>query len=274
MSMTEHHHHALLYLTADSMTAAGGVVHAFSTRQGGVSEGIYTSLNLGANRGDDPARVRQNYHILCSAIGISPSCLVFSKQVHGDQIRVVTASDAGKGLDRPVDYEADGLICDDPNAALVVFSADCIPILLYDPVRGAIGAVHAGWRGTALGIAAKAVNKMSAVFGCQPAHILAAIGPGLSQCCFETDEDVPAAMWAALGTDAAPYLAQQGAKWHVDLKGLNRQFLQNAGVQPDHISISADCTRCLPDRYWSHRVTGNQRGSQAALIQLIKKESV
>jgi hypothetical protein len=155
MSITKHQQNNLVYLTADSLMAAGGVVHAFSTRKGGVSQGIYASLNLGANRGDAPGAVRENYRILCSALGMTHQNLVFSRQVHKDRVQTVTMADAGKGLFRPIDYEADGLITNTPNLPLVVFTADCIPILLYDPEKRAIGAVHAGWRGTALGIVQK-----------------------------------------------------------------------------------------------------------------------
>lgn len=267
MSITKHQQNNLVYLTADSLMAAGGVVHAFSTRKGGVSQGIYASLNLGANRGDDPGAVRENYRILCSALGMTHQNLVFSRQVHKDMVRTVTMADAGKGLFRPIDYEADGLITNTPGLPLVVFTADCIPILLYDPEKRAIGAVHAGWRGTALGIVQKAVSQMTVEFGCHPEHILAAIGPGLSQCCFETDRDVPDAMCAALGALAAPYIKPRGSKYHVDLKGINALWLRRAGVS--HISIAEDCTRCQHDLYWSHRITQNQRGSQAALIQLV-----
>lgn len=257
----------LVYLTEDAMAAGDGVLHAFSTRQGGVSRGIYDSLNLGANRGDDLGAVRENYHILCTELGMAEDRLVFSRQVHGDDVRVVTQLDAGKGLLRPVDYEADGLITNVPGLPLVIFTADCIPILLYDPVKRAIGAVHAGWRGTALGIVEKVVEKMENTYGCKPEHILAAIGPGICQSCFETDGDVPNAMKEALGQEATPYIQPKESKFHVDLKGINALWLRRAGVE--QISVSTDCTHCRPDFYWSHRRVGNSRGSQASLIQLL-----
>ena len=257
----------LVYLVSDDFRAAGGVAHAFSTRKGGVSRGIYASLNLGANRGDAPAAVLENYHIFCSDVGLSEKQLVFSRQVHQDNIRVVTGEDAGKGLFRPIDYEADGLITNVPGLPLVIFTADCIPILLYDPVQRAIGAVHAGWRGTAPGIVKKAVEKMGKVYGCQPGNILAAIGPGICQDCFETDADVPAALKAALGETVTPYIQPRGPKFHVDLKGINALWLRQAGVL--HISAAQDCTHCQPALYWSHRRVQNNRGSQASCIQLL-----
>ncbi|MCI9264889.1 MAG: peptidoglycan editing factor PgeF [Oscillospiraceae bacterium] len=249
--------------------AKKGVIHGFTTRLGGTSEGIYASLNLGTNRGDDPQRVRENYRRVCGALGVEMGKLVLSSQVHGDEVRPVTLADGGKGLDRPVDYEADGLITDVPGLTLVVFGADCATILLDDPVRGVIAAVHAGWRGTALGIAARAVEAMVQDYGCERKHILAAIGPCISLCCFETGQEVPQAMREALGEEAAPYLKEVGeGKSRVDLKGLNALWLSRSGVMTTNIDISPDCTLCRPEKYWSHRYTKGERGSQAALISL------
>ncbi len=246
-----------------------GVAHGFSTRKGGVSRGILDSLNLGAGRGDEPANVRENFTRFCTAIGADVDKLVFSAQVHEAEIRVCTAADGGVGLDRPVHYQADGLITDVPGLALAVFSADCLPILLYDPVRGVVAAVHAGWRGTALGIGAQAVEKMTKHYGCHPGDICAAIGPGISKCCFETHEDVPNAMTESMGAAALHYIqVRENGTFRVDLKGLNACRLERAGLSADHIAVSPDCTACMPERYWSHRVTRGERGSMAAVIQL------
>ena len=251
--------------------AERGIPHAFTTRLGGVSEGIFSSLNLGGSRGDDPAKVRENYRRVCAALGVDREKLVFSSQVHGDAVRPVTLADAGKGLDRPVDYDADGLITDAPGITLTVFGADCLTILLCDPVKRVIAAVHAGWRGTALGIAARAAEAMIRDYGCRGEDILAALGPCISMCCFETGEDVPQAMTAALGKAALPYIKEQGGgKYKVDLKGLNTLWLKESGILTTNIDISPDCTLCRPDKYWSHRHTKGERGSQAALISLGK----
>ena len=146
MNIIEHNKNGLVYLTADGFEAAGGVAHGFSTRLGGVSEGIYATLNLGMNRGDAPDRVRENYRRFCAAIGADMGNIVCASQVHGDTVRTVTAADLGIGLDEPEPWQADGLVTDIPGVTLAVYSADCLPILLYDPVRRVVGAVHAGWR--------------------------------------------------------------------------------------------------------------------------------
>ena len=157
---------SLEYLTADSLS---GSVHCFSTRFGGVSEGHLASLNLGTHRGDAPENVRENYRILGAAAGFAPEQTVFTKQEHTDTILRVGRADCGTGLSREQTVVCDGLITDEPGVALCCFGADCTTILLFDPVTGALGAVHSGWRGTAMGIAAKAVAAMCREFGCDPA---------------------------------------------------------------------------------------------------------
>ena len=261
----------LVFLTSPLLS---GVRHGFSTRQGGVSTAPWDSLNLGVGRGDDPSAVAENYRRFCGAVGVDENRVVLSKQIHEATVRVCTADDAGKGLWSSRDYAADALVTNQPDLPLVVFSADCGIILLYDPVRKAAGAVHAGWRGCAAGIVEKAVRTMTEMFSSDPSHILAAVGPCIGQCCFETDGDVPAAMEAALGDDAAPYIERRGAKYHVDLAGLNRQWLLRSGLTPDHIEICGLCTACRSDLFWSHRKMGESRGAQVAMISLSKEGSL
>lgn len=251
---------ALEYLTAANI----GVPHCFTTRQGGVSTGHLQSLNLGTHRGDDPENVLENYRILGCAVGFSPEQLVLTKQTHTDIVLTVGKEQLGAGLLGPSLPECDGLITNTPGVALAAFTADCTPILLHDPVTGAVGAVHAGWRGTAAAIGGKAVLAMVENFGCKPENICAAIGPNIAKCCFETDGDVPAAMVDRYGTAAGEFLWQRGEKYYLDLKGINALSLQQVGVR--NIVISHLCTACEPDRFWSHRKVGNLRGSQAGII--------
>ena len=249
----------LEYEASDSIA----VPHCFTTRLGGVSTGIFDSLNLACHRGDTTQNVEENYRILANALGFDPKNVVLTRQTHSDIIRVVTNGDCG-GLDHHTYPECDGLITNTPGLALVVFTADCTPILLHDPVTGAVGAVHAGWRGTAANIAGKAVQAMADAFGCDPGNIRAAIGPNIGACCFATDADVPTAMVNALGNRALEHISTAGQKYYVNLKAINARFLENAGVR--HIDISASCTMCQSHRFWSHRVTQGKRGSQGAII--------
>ena len=256
---------ALEYLQSDALS---GAVHGFTTRYGGVSEGRLSSLNLGIHRGDSPENVRKNYEILGNALGFDPADVVMTHQVHSDVVRRVGRENRGEGLLRPVPGDFDGLVTDAPGVMLAVFSADCTPILLYDPVRRAVGAVHAGWRGTAAGIVRNAVEMLRAEFGCAPENIRAAIGPCIGPCCFETGPEVRSAMLAALGSAAAECCRPVGDKYYVNLKELNRLWLTRCGVTK--IDVSSDCTHCRPDRFWSHRTVGFDRGAQAAVIGLIE----
>lgn len=259
MSIITQKQGTLEYLTAESIT----VPHCFTTRHGGVSEGAMSSLNIAIKDGETPENVRKNIEILGGALGFDLHGLVLTRQTHSDIVRVVTHADCRGCFHR--DYpECDALVTGEPGVTLMVFTADCTPILFHDPVTGAVGAAHAGWRGTAAAIGAKVVQAMVREFGTDPRDIRAAIGPNIGMCHFETDSDVPEAMLAAFGSEAEAYMEKRGEKYHPDLKAINAMVLRRCGVE--HIEISGDCTMCRPDRFWSHRVTGGKRGSQGAII--------
>ena len=253
------HNGTMEYEVAENISAA----HGFTTRFGGVSTGIFSSLNLAFHRGDREENVRENYHRLGLALGFDPKKLVLTRQTHSDIIRVVSSADH-QGFDHHLYPECDGLVTNTAGTALVVFTADCTPILFHDPVTGAVGAAHAGWRGTAADIGGKTVNAMVNAFGCDPKNIRAAIGPNIGPCCFETDADVPDAMVDAYGEEAKQHIRPVVNKFYVNLKGINALSLRRAGV--GSIEISPSCTVCQCDRFWSHRVTRGQRGSQGAII--------
>ena len=259
MAIIANKYDTMEYLISETIS----VPHGFTTRPGGVSRGYLESLNLGMHRGDTPENVQENYRRLAAAIGFDLSHLVLTWQIHSDIVRQVTKADAA-GIDHRNYPQCDALITNDPGTALFVFTADCTPILFHDPVTGAVGAAHAGWRGTAADIAGKTVEAMVNAFGCQPENIRAAIGPNIGPCCFETDRDVPDAMLAVLGDRAKPHIRQQGQKYYVNLKEINAQLLSRRGVT--QIDISSHCTACRPDLFWSHRITGGNRGSQGAII--------
>lgn len=247
------------YLTADGIP----VPHCFTTRLGGVSKAPLDSMNLAVRLDETEEAVAENYRILGAALGFDPENLVLTRQTHTDLVRVVTKADR-RGCFHRAYPECDGLVTNEPGLALVVFTADCTPILLHDPVTGAVGAVHAGWRGTAKAIAARAVEAMSAHFGSRPSDIRAAIGPNIAQCCFQTDADVPQAMLEAFGEEAKKFIQAKGNKYYVNLKEMNALVLRRAGVE--QIEISPLCTACRTDLFWSHRRMGQQRGSQGAVI--------
>lgn len=251
---------ALEYLVAEGIS----VPHGFTTRLGGVSSGSLSSLNIGIHRGDQWENVLKNYEILGNTLNFDIKNLVLSHQTHTDIVMTVGKAQTGSGLFGPELPECDGLITNEPGVALAIFTADCTPVLLHDPVTGAVGAVHAGWRGTVASIAGKAVEAMTREFGTNPADLRAAIGPNIGVCCFETDADVPNAILEAFGEEARPFIFPKGEKYYVNLKEINALVLRRAGVK--HIEISTECTVCQCHRFWSHRVTKGDRGSQGAII--------
>ena len=249
----------LEYLTAQGITTP----HCFTTRFGGVSTGSQSSLNLAFGRGDTMENVEENLRILAKALDFDPAKYVLTRQTHSDIVRVVTDLDCA-GFCHHAYPECDALVTNTPGVALLVFTADCTPILLQDVVTGAVGAAHAGWRGTAQGIAAKTARAMVDAFGCDPKNIHAAIGPNIGFCHFETDADVPQAILAAYREEASAFIEKRGEKFHLDLKQINALALRQVGVE--NIELSDDCTMCQPHRFWSHRYTRGDRGSQGAVI--------
>ena len=231
--------------------------HLFTSRAGGVSSGIWASLNLRRSCGDDPENVRENFRRVGEMIGCD--CFVFLSQQHTDRILHVDASDAIRDVYQPL-IEADGLITRTPELALLVFSADCVPILMEGD--GVVAAVHAGWRGTVKGIAAKTVREM----GCPPESIRAWIGPAIGPCCYQVGDEVRQAMRERLNGEAEEFII--GDK--VDLKGFNRRLLEKAGVSS--IEVSPICTMCSHEDYWSHRYTAGERGVQCGVIVLNGRE--
>ncbi len=264
MKFTEKNTDGLRFMTAGTISAR----HAFTTRYGGVSEGIWASLNLGTNRGDCEAAVRENYRRLGKATGIPVEHMAFTRQVHGNIVRTVTAADVHE-LFTEVPYEADGLVTDIPGLALVCFTADCVPVLLHEPEAGVIAAVHCGWRSSVADILGNAVGAMC-LLGAKPGRITAAIGPAISGCCFQVGGEVTEAVENWLGSADGLYKADETArgKFLLDLKGANARRLVQLGVKEENIAISDECTKCSHEKYWSHRYTAGRRGSQAGLIVL------
>lgn len=270
MTFTEHKHpNGVTYMTAPSIRT----VHAFSTRFGGVSSGYLASLNLGSNRGDVPENVFRNYDLFGEATGIPVRHMAFTKQVHGAAVRRVTGADIHSfGTDVP--YQADGVVTNEPGLALACFTADCVPVLLCDDVHGVIGAVHCGWRSSVADILGNALEEMS-LLGAVPGTVCAAIGPAISRCCFEVGSEVIEAVEHYLRGDTGGLYTARGdvpGKYFLDLKAANARRLLQLGLRAENIAVSDECTFCSHDKYWSHRYTGGQRGSQGAMIVLKNKE--
>ena len=271
VALTVHEEGNLYYLTFPSFDRTGLVRHCFSTRRGGVSQGYFASMNLGFGRGDDETCVLENYRRICYVLGIYAGDLVFSDQVHGDRILYVDQQDRGKGIVQPVEMEeVDGLITDRPQVALVTLYADCVPLYFLDPVKKVIGLAHSGWRGTVQEIGRKMVERFAADFHSDPQDILAGIGPSIGPCCFEVGPEVVEA-FAETFPEWIEDVARMPAgkvKAHIDLWETNRRILERAGLLPDHITVPDICTTHRPEYFHSHRRSGGNRGSQAAILEL------
>ena len=262
----------LLYYSFPSLDGLEGVRHGFSTRLGGVSEGIFASMNLSFTRGDDDAAVRENFDRFCAAIGVNTQDVVISAQTHTANVKIVTAADRGRGVTREKEYtDVDGLITNEPGVVLCTQYADCVPLFFADPVRRVVATSHAGWRGTAAGIAAVTVERMGEAYGCRPEDILVGIGPSIGHCCFEVDMPVYEAFCQVPVFGEGCFTADGGDKYHIDLWEVNRRWLLKAGIAAEHLTVTDLCTRCHPDLFWSHRKTGNERGSLAAFIALAEE---
>lgn len=265
---TDHHAPDLPVLTSSLLAAQPGVVHGITRRRPGFGAADGNMSYSKPRDIDEAWRVRQ---LWCAAIGVEPDCLVTTGQVHGNVVLRITAGEAGRGA-RPgsaLAGVADAMITNEPGVVLLSMHADCLPILLMDPLTPAVGVVHAGWRGTVANVAGAAISAMSNVFGTDPGTVLAYLGPSISAACYEVGDDVAAAWTALTGSDDQRSAIQPFAgRWTFDLAGANAYLLHAAGVHPDNIEQSGICTRCGGTDWFSHRGQGPATGRFGAMIAL------
>jgi polyphenol oxidase len=259
----------LLFIQFSHIAATGLVEHGITTRTGGFSTGQWATLNVGYMAGDQPQHVRANRRLICESMGLTLDAWTNGRQQHTDHIERVAAEDRGRGAYSSEDCfpGTDGLITDQPDILLAAFFADCTPLLLLDPVQPAIGVVHAGWKGTAKGIAARTVAEMTEAYGTKPEDILAGIGPSIGPCCYEVDEPVIDQFAdARFGRCLQPAVAE--GKAFLDLVEANRQCLIHAGVNPTKIQTVSLCTSCRTDLFFSHRKEQGRTGRLAAVMAI------
>ena len=246
------------------------VVHAVTGRVPGLGR---ADGNLGYSGGRDRPDAWAMRQLWCAELGLDPRAIVTSGQVHGADVVRVRAADAGRGATPETQIGlADAMVSDAVGPVLLSLHADCLPIFFVDPGepgRGpAVGVAHAGWRGTVAGVAAATVAAMAREFGTRPDMLHVHLGPCIGACCYEVGDDVVAGWRERAGDGHEVAMRPTGGRPRFDLRGANRLLLERAGVRPEQIEASAVCTRCDPDRWFSHRAQGAATGRFGAIVAL------
>ena len=259
------------WLTYPAFEQFTDIVHGFSTRLGGVSEGIYASMNLSFTRGDKDAAVHENYRRFAAALGFSERDIVTSDQTHTANVRIITEEDRGNGITKPRPYtDVDGMITNVRGLVLATFYADCVPLYFVDPVHHAIGLSHSGWRGTVAKIGAVTIRKMQETYGTDPADVYAAIGPSICQECYEVSEDVILEFKKSFAPEhwEKLFYKKENGKYQLNLWEANKIIFTEAGITENHISMPGICTCCNPEFLFSHRASHGKRGNLGAFLGL------
>ncbi|MBE9502982.1 MAG: peptidoglycan editing factor PgeF [Proteobacteria bacterium] len=246
-----------------------GISHTFTTRRGGISPPPFDSLNLSSKTGDPQFNVSENISRLSEKLSIKED-LFFLEQVHGNEVLTVGNTNA-EHLYR----QFDAAISKSHSIPLSILTADCLPLLIYDPQKKAIGAVHAGWRGTSCGIAEKTIKEMGRVFDCRAEDMVVAMGPSIGPCCYEVDKTVLDAFsqrgdkgleeWSKASELC---LKDKEKSWHFNLSEANRVQLLRLGIKENNISATSYCTCCTEELFFSYRRDGDKTGRLGAIIML------
>lgn len=261
------------YLTFPILEQTGLVRHLFSTRLGGVSKDIYSTMNLSYTRGDEREAVDENFRRIAGILQCELSDIVCSDQTHTVNLKVAVKADGGKGITQPRDYtDIDGLLTDEPGIVLATFYADCVPLYFVDTRKRAIALAHSGWRGTVDRMGRCVTEKMREVYGSNPADIVAAIGPSICQECYEVSGDVADAFAQEfrMPGQADKILINKGnGKYQLDLWKANEIVLEEAGIPVDQIQVTDLCTCHNSEYLFSHRASKGRRGNLGAFMGLI-----
>jgi YfiH family protein len=254
------------------LTETGLVKQGFSTRMGGISLNSYASLNLAFHVGDVSERVNYNRLIFSNSLGINKDDWVTLSQVHSDQVICITQEDKGKGADSllTVAGKGDAMITNHKGIPLATFYADCIPLFILDEQHGAIGLAHAGWKGTLQEIGVKTLASMKIKFGTKPEACKVAIGPGIGQCCYQVDQEISQLFWEKFAFEKRMLKNSRITdRWMLDLKLANWLQFSKLGIRDEHISVSALCTNCCQQLFYSFRGSGGVTGRMGALLMLV-----
>lgn len=271
--MEVHQYKQIEYLTFPLLDEVEMVRHLFSTRMGGVSKGIYASMNFSYARGDDKEAVDENFRRIAEIFGTTPDRIVCSKQTHTTNVRLVTEEDCGKGVLYPVDYDdVDGLITNVPGILLCTSYADCVPLYFVDVKNKAIGLGHSGWRGTVCRMGEAMLKSMHDAFGTKPEDVIAAIGPSICRDCYEVGEEVAETFRQSFSEEWRFLLSEgkEAGKYQLDLWEANKRVLLGAGILSDHLAVTDICTCCNSEYLFSHRASKGKRGNLGAFMELRK----
>jgi purine-nucleoside/S-methyl-5'-thioadenosine phosphorylase / adenosine deaminase len=239
------------YLESDALGGIDFIVHAFVTRWGGISQGAFENLNFSFREGDPADRVERNWETLSTAFEVPRRQFFVVNQVHEDRILLIDEEHPKPSDNQLLQYDA--IVTDRPGLAIGIKTADCVPILVVDPVRRVIGAIHAGWKGTSLGIAAKAVDALADRYLSKPSDLIVALGPAIGSCCYQVDEAVFESMKGQSGRDSLFRPCREKGRWMFDLVLANRLQLEETGVLAGNIFTAGFCTACRGDFFFSHR---------------------
>ncbi len=270
--MKKYESNGLVFFKFSHLEKLKDIEHGISSRLGGVSRGRYKELNLGLHVGDDDNRVRTNRRRFCAAAGGDPKKLTCGRQSHSANVAVIEENDAGRGA---FDYgesipDIDALVTDVPGITLMVLVADCVPILIFDPVKKTAAVVHGSWRGTLQGIAGKTIEAMAGEFGCAGRDLLAGIGPSIGPCCYEVGKETAGLFKETWPESASRFIQRTGEqKMKLDLWKANHMQLLSAGVREEHIEEARMCTSCRPDVFYSYRAENGKTGRYAGLIMIV-----
>lgn len=258
------------YFSYPLLEQTGIVHHCFTTRLGGVSKGIYESLNLSFTRGDDRQAVEENFRRVSEMMGCGYGSFVLSDQTHTTNVRRVGRADAGKGIIKERGYaDVDGLMTDEPGIVLSTFYADCVPLYFVDVKNHAIALSHSGWRGTVGRMGRATLEAMHQEFGTRPEDVICAIGPSICQDCYEISGDVAEEFVKEFpGREQEILIEKENGKYQLDLWRTNEIVLLEAGIKQEHLSITDVCTCCNPKLLFSHRASQGKRGNLGAFLGL------
>ena len=245
------------------------IKHGISSRLGGTSSQPFTSLNLGLHTGDKDKQVIANRRLFCQGVGVVAEDIVTAEQIHTDTVLVVTKQHIGKGAKKYSEAirATDALITNVPEIPLMLFFADCVPVMIVDPIQKVIGIAHAGWKGTLDKIAQKTVIAMQTHFGTNPQQCLVGIAPSIGPCCYEVD-DVVINRLKGQFDNWEQLVRPHKEKWYLDLWQANRLQLEQIGVQGKNIVVSKVCTACNKELFFSYRSENGDTGRMGAVIVL------